>query len=350
MNRKYARAAALTVILAGLVLFSTPPVNAADEFYQGKTVRFVVGYAPGGGYDTYTRVIARHIHKYIPGNPTVIVENMEGAGSLLAANHVYAKGEPDGLTGAVFNGGMVLQQALGQKGIMFDARQFGWLGAPSKGTPACGVMAYTGIKNLDDLLKSPKEIKFGSTGAGATTDDLPKLMIGLLGAKINVVPGYKGSGPVRVAMQRREVDGICFTWESMRTTARAMLDAEGEYRLIPIALEGKVPDQEVKNVAQFTQVIKDREKLSIFKAWMGPYRFQRPIALPPKTPKDRLQTLRTAFKKTLEDKEFLAEAEKSKLEIDYVSGEEIDQYVDEVLSISSGAREKLQTLIGRAKK
>ncbi len=128
------------------------PDASAEDFYQGKTIRFIVGYAPGGGYDTYTRAIARHIGKHIPGNPSAVVDNMEGAGSLLAANYMFNKAEADGLTVGDFNSGMVTQQALGAKGIRFDARKFGWVGSPGKGWPTCMVMGFTGLKTLDDVL------------------------------------------------------------------------------------------------------------------------------------------------------------------------------------------------------
>ena len=130
----------------------------ASDFYKGKTIRFIVGYAPGGGYDTYTRAIARHIGKHIPGNPTAVVDNMEGAGSLLAANYMFNKAEPDGLTIGEFNSGMVTQQALGSKGIRFDARKFGWIGSPGKGWPTCMVMGFTGLRTLDDVLKSGESL------------------------------------------------------------------------------------------------------------------------------------------------------------------------------------------------
>ncbi|HYA29560.1 MAG TPA: hypothetical protein VEI95_12140, partial [Acidobacteriota bacterium] len=141
---------AATFVSLAIISHAVLPNARAEDFYKGKTIRFIVGYAPGGGYDTYTRAIARHIGKFIPGNPTAVVENMEGAGSLLAANYMFNKAEPDGLTVGDFNSGMVTQQALDAKGIRFDARKFGWIGAPGKGWPTCMVMGFTGLKTLDD--------------------------------------------------------------------------------------------------------------------------------------------------------------------------------------------------------
>jgi tripartite-type tricarboxylate transporter receptor subunit TctC len=336
------------IVALGLVFIGTSPTaTSAEDFYKGKTIRLIVGYAPGGGYDTYARAIARHMGKHIPGNPATVVENMDGASSLLSANFLYNKGQPDGLTVGSWNANLTTQQALGGRGIRFDARKFGWIGAPSKGLNACAIMGFTGLKNLADILASKKEIKLGGTRPGAGTDDFPKLMNVLAGTRFNVISGYTGTAPIRVALQRREIEGACWTWDSMRVTARPMLDASGDEKLIPFIIHGKSPDPEVKDLPQFSDIVKGKENLAAFRAYVRPYEFQRPLTLPPKTPKDRLSTLRKAFKETMEDREFLAEAEKSKLLIEYTSGEEIEKYVEEILSIPGGAKEKLQFLTAR---
>jgi hypothetical protein len=167
----------------------------------------------------------------------------------------------------------------------------------------------------------------------------------LLGTKIKVIAGYKGTSATRLAMQKREADGICSGWESMRVTARSMLDAQGDEKLIPFIIHGKLEDPEVKDLPQFTKVIKGEENLKAFKTWANQYDFQRPLVVPPKTPKERLQTLRTALQKTLTDREFLAEAKSSKMLIDNVTGEEVEQTVDEILSISPPIKKKLQFLV-----
>ena len=318
---------------------------AADEFYQGKTIRFIVGYAPGGGYDTYTRAVTRYIGRHIPGNPSVVVENMEGAGSLLAANYMFNKAEPDGLTVGNFNSGMVTQQALDARGVRFDARKFGWVGAPGKGWPACMVMGFTGLRTLDDVMKSGDKLKFGGTRAGASSDDLPKLMNALMGTNLRVISGYKGTGPIRVALQSREINALCSGWESMRVTARALLDAQGDDKLIPFVFHGRVEDPEVKDLPQYTKVIKGEENLAAFKAWVNQYEFQRPLMVPPKTPKDRLLVLRSALQKTVTDPQFLADAGKSKLVIENVTGEDVEASVKEILSISPIVKKKLAVLL-----
>ena len=330
----------------GVAVTATFPMTLrADDFYKGKTIRFIVGYAPGGGYDTYTRALARHIGKFIPGNPAAVVENMEGAGSLLAANYMFNKADADGLTVGNFNSGMVTQQALGSRGVRFDARKFGWIGSPVKGFPACMVMGFTGLRTLEDVMKESARLKFAGTRAGASGVDLPNLMNELLGTKIKVIAGYKGTSATRLAMQKREADGICSGWESMRVTARSMLDAQGDEKLLPFIIHGKLEDAEVRDLPQFTKVIKGEENLKAFKTWANQYDFQRPLVVPPKTPKERLQTLRTALQKTLTDSEFLAEAKNSKMLIDNVTGEEVERTVEEILSISPEIRKKLQFLV-----
>lgn len=344
------RKAMLSAAVASGLLFSTSNgFAAASEFYKGKTITFLVGYRAGGGYDTFTRAVARHIGRHIPGNPTAAVENRGGAGSLIAANVIYNNTKADGLTAGVFGSGLVTQQALNARGIRFDAQKFNWLGSMSEGTPVCGMMAFTGLKNWEDVRNSKKPLKMGSTGSGSTTDDLPKLMNGFMGTNFEVISGFKGTSAVRLAMRRQELDGACWTWESMRATARSLLDAKGDERLIPFIIEGDYEDAEVQNLPQFTEVVKDKEDLAAFKAWLNPYEFFRPVVLPPNTPNERVEILSAALRETMKDPKFLADAKKSKLDVSYTSGERIETLVDEVLGISADARKKLNELIGSPK-
>jgi tripartite-type tricarboxylate transporter receptor subunit TctC len=344
------RPSLLLVIVLGLVYPAIGPQRStADEFYKGKTIRFVVGFAPGGGYDLSARIVGRHIGKHIPGNPTIVVENMTGAGSLIAANYTANSAKPDGLFVGIWNSAYVLRQALGDKAVRFDSRKLGWIGAPTKGTPFCAIMAHTGLKTLKDVVSANREIKMGSTGPGSTYDDLPQILNRTIGTKFNVISGYEGTGPILVAMRRKEIEGGCWTWESARTTARAVLDAKGEDKLIPFLIHSREPDLEVKDLPLVSEVIKGEDKLSAYRTWAGTYEFQRPFSVPPGTPKERLQILRKAFADTMKDPEFIAEAEKSKLETTYVSGEEIEKYVSQVLSITPKAKELLSFLMVKPK-
>ena len=176
-----------------MLLVVVPRPTSADDYYKGKTIRFVVGSAAGGGYDTYTRMIARHMSRYIPGNPAAVVENMEGAGGLVAANFIYKRATPDGLTLAVFNNSNIVQKALGDPRINIDFQKLGWIGAPSVGAPMCMIMGFTGLKTLDDVLKSPKPLKMGANRAGTTGYDLPMILNQTLGTRFDVISGYTGT-------------------------------------------------------------------------------------------------------------------------------------------------------------
>lgn len=327
-----------------------PLGGAAADFYEGKTLRLVVGSAAGGGYDAYTRMIARHISRYIPGNPATVVENMEGAGGLIAANFIYKRAAPDGLTVAVFNNSNIVQKALGDPRININFRKLGWVGAPSVGAPMCMIMGFTGLKTLDDVLKSNKPLKMGANRAGTTGYDLPLILNQALGTKFDVISGYTGTAKIRVALQSRELDGFCSNWESMRVTARALLDAEGEKKLIPFVINEKWADKEVKDLPLFKDVIKDPKKFAVYKAWADQMDFQRPLALPPNTPKDRLVILRKALADVMQDKALLEEAKKTKLEITYVSGERTEKLVDEILNMPSEAKKSLTFLVRSGKK
>ncbi|HXV78505.1 MAG TPA: tripartite tricarboxylate transporter substrate-binding protein [Candidatus Binatia bacterium] len=334
----------MVALIACLVLNVCATVSAED-FYKGKTVRFIVGSEPGGGYDTYTRMIARHISEHIPGKPSTVVENMPGAGGLVAANFLYKRAEPDGLTVVVFNNSNIVQKALGDPRINIDFAKLGWVGAPSVGVPMCMIMGFTGMKTLDDVLKSTKPIKMGANRAGTTGYDLPLILNQSLGTKFEVISGYTGTSKVRVALQSRELDGHCSNWESMRVTARALLDAKGENKLIPFVIHEKWEDPEVKNLPLFKDVIKDPKKYAVYKSWADQMDFQRPLAVPPGTPKDRLAILRKGLADTLKDPELLAEADKSKLVITYVSGEKTQALVKEILSMPEEAKESLAFLV-----
>ncbi len=347
MNKKFLCLVKLAIGLTFVVGASATALG--EEFYKGKTILFIVGPPPGGGYDTYTRAFARHISKYIPGNPTPIVQNMPGDGQLIAAHYIYKRAKPDGLTVWVWNSAHVLRQALGDKSVKLRADKFGWIGAPSKGSLTCAIMGFTGLKTLKGVLNSKKPIKMGGTPTPGATRDLPRILNLTLGTKFRVIPGYRGTRVVSFAMQRREVDGACWTWESIRATGRSMLDAKGDDKLIPFVTHGDSQDPEVKDLPRLNKIVKGKN-LAIVKAWLQQFNFQRPLMLPPGTPKERLSILRKAFKATLKDPKFLAQAKKSKLVIDYVSGEEIEKFVDQILAISPRTKKSLQFLVIKKKK
>jgi tripartite-type tricarboxylate transporter receptor subunit TctC len=333
----------MPLAILSLLPFAITPANGQD-FYQYKVIRFIVGQAAGGGYDTYTRTIARHLIKHIPGNPAVTVENMTGAGSLVTANYLYNNTKPDGLTIANWNSALVLNQALGDPNVKFDARRFGWIGAPTKSVPVCLIMGFTGLKSFDEIIKSGKTIKMGGTGPGSHSIDMPLMLNRMTGAKFNVVSGYQGTAQIRLAMQRREVEGLCTNWDSVLATQRDLLDAKGDEGMIPFIIHARVPEPESKSAVLVSEVIKDANALHTYRVYMAQMEYSRPLTTSPGVAQARLEILRRAFKATLADAEFLAQATKMKLDISYVSGEESEKLVNEVLSIPPKVKENLSYL------
>ncbi|HEX9662134.1 MAG TPA: hypothetical protein VGB27_07595 [Candidatus Binatia bacterium] len=331
----------LALALASL----TSAAIAQAPYYAGKTIRFVVGVAAGGGYDTYARAVARHISNHIPGKPATVVENMTGAGGLVAANYLYKQAKPDGLTIAMFNNSLVLQKGLGDPRIGIDFRKLGWIGAPSVGAPMCMVMGFTGLKTLDDVLKNKKPLKVGATRAGSAGYDLPLILNKTMGTNFEVVSGYTGTATTRVALQSRELQAFCSQWESMRVTARAMLDAPGDDKLIPFIISERWEDPEVKDLPLFKDVIKDPKKYAIYRGWASQMDFQRPFSVSPGTPKERIAILRKGLANALKDPALLKEANKSKLVITSVSGEKTQKLVDEILSMPADVKESLSFLV-----
>jgi len=260
----------------------------------------------------------------------------------VAANYLYNNAKPDGLTIANWNSAFVLNQALGDPNIKFDALKFGWIGAPSKGIPVFVIMGFAGVKNFQEA--QGKGLRVGGTARGSHSIDLPLMLNKMAGTQFNVVSGYQGTAQVRLAMQRREVDGDFTNWESVVATRREMLDARGDERLLPLLIHARLSDPEVKDIPLFTDVLGNELNVATYKAYMAQMEYQRPLTVAPGTPRDRLEILRRAFRATLADPEFQAQAKKSKLDITYVSGQEAEKFAGEVLGISPKVRENLQFL------
>src|SRR5213593_4075998 len=233
------------VVAVAVVLVCRAPLFAQESFYKGKTIRVIVGASAGGGYDTYSRTIARHMGKHIAGNPTFVVENMPGAGFLISANYMYKVAKPDGLTIGHFIGGLVLQQLLGKEGIEFDARKLEYIGVPAQDNYAIGISKATGITSMEQWLASKTVIKLGGVGVGSATDDIPKVLKEAIGLPTQIVSGYKGTADVRLAFASGEVQGVCNAWESFKSTWRKELDS-GE--LIVVVLTTAKPHPELPKV------------------------------------------------------------------------------------------------------
>jgi tripartite-type tricarboxylate transporter receptor subunit TctC len=333
----------LTILLCVGLIGVPERALGQDQFYQGKVLRIIVGFAPGGGYDTYTRLVGRHLGKHIPGNPSVVVENMAGANSLICANHIYRVAKPDGLTMANFIGGLFLQQLLAKPGIEFDARKFEYVGAPSHDDFVVGVSRATGITSLEQWLASKTVVKFGGASFGAGTDDFPVLLRAIIGLPIQMVTGYKGTSEMRLAFSSGEIGGISNSWQSTRSTWRNELES-GELQLIFQA--GLKSHPELTKYPVVGDYIKSDEDKKLLRALVQVHSASvRPYVVPPNTPKNRVQLLRSAFAETLKDNALLAEARKGNIEINAVSGEELTKSVQDVLQLESGLVARLKEIL-----
>jgi tripartite-type tricarboxylate transporter receptor subunit TctC len=337
-------ALALLTTAIGLVLAGSGSLEA-QSFFAGKTIRIVVGLAPGGGFDTYARLVARHLGKHIPGNPTVIVENMTGAGGLISANHLYRVAKPDGLSLAHVPGTLLLGQILGQPGVEFDARKFEYIGATVKEEVVCATTKASGIASVDQLMAAKTPVKIGAVAPGAPTDNTPRILKAALGLPIQVVTGYKGTAEIRLAAESGEVAGACWAWESMRATWRKSLDA-GE--AIPILQVTAKPLPDLSRVPLAISLAKTDEARRLIQVGIQDgSAYSRPFMAPPGTPKERVQILRRAFQETLSDKALLAEAEKAKLTLDPVSGEELEKLIADLFTLDASFVEKLKAVLYR---
>lgn len=327
MKRLICQLAVLAVLLASAA------AHGQDAFYRGKTVRIIVGASAGGGYDTYSRTIARHMGKYIPGNPTLVVDNMPGAGFLISANYMYKVAKPDGLTIGHFIGGLFLQQLLGKSGVEFDARKFEYIGVPGQDNYVLGVAKSTGITSVEQLLATKSPLKLGGVGAGSATDDIPKVLAATMGFPFQIVSGYKGTADVRLAFNSGEVQGICNSWESLKATWSKEL-ASGDIVVILQTTGKSHPD--LPRIPLAINYAKTDEAQKFVKAIVhsvGPT--ARPYVLPPATPQDRVQILRKAFMDTMKDTDFLADAAKARLDINPLDGAELDKNVKAVFNLDA---------------
>lgn len=338
------RTARMTLFIAFLLLGGAQtPLFAQTSFYEGKTVRVIVGLAPGGGYDVYARTMARHLGKHIPGHPSIVVENMTGAGSIISANHLYKIAKPDGLTIGHFLGGIFLQQLLGKPGIEFDALKFKHIGVPAQDNFIIGVHKSTGITDVNAWIASKQIVKFGGIGAGAGSDDIPKILAATIGLPAQVVSGYKGTAETRLAFNNGEVHATSNAWESTKSTWRNELDS-GLLKVVLLAT--LKPHPELPNTPVAYNLAKtDEAKKLLATVLRANSPTVRPFVAPPGTPDDRVRILRKAYMDTMKDPEFLTEAKKARLDIEPADGAELEQNVQEIFKLEPTLIAKLKEIL-----
>jgi tripartite-type tricarboxylate transporter receptor subunit TctC len=312
---------------AALLLLVEPAgAQGAADFYKGRNVDLYIGYSGGGGYDVYARLLARHIGRHIPGNPTIVPKNMPGAGSLLLANWLYNVGPKDGTAFGLIGRGTGFDPLLGSTKAQFDAVKFNWLGSMNDEVSVCVAWHTAGIATLDEAKQ--KVLTVGGTGPAADTDQFPKVLNAVLGTRFKVVTGYPGGNDVDLAMERGEVAGRCgWSWSSVVATHQHWIDQKKIVILVQLSLS-RHPD--LPDVPLVMDLARDEEAKQAFRLVFSRQPMGRPFLAPPGIPAERAAALRQAFTATLKDKEFLAEAARLKLEINPVSGEDVQRIVAEV--------------------
>jgi tripartite-type tricarboxylate transporter receptor subunit TctC len=324
--------------------------KAIADFYRGKTVRIIVGFSAGGGYDAYSRLIGRHLHKHIPGNPNVLVDNMAGAGSILAANHINNVAPKDGTVIGNISGQIILEQLFANPAVQYDMTKFRTLGVPIGETYLLVVTRKPGVTRFEELLgPKGKQVVMGGI-PGSTVEQAPIIMRDALGVNFKVVSGYKGTADIRLAIDSGEVEGLFNSWTSMKITSFDKIKS-GEWLVLAQIGEEPIPDlPNSKNIPTIPMVAKTAEQRQLLRFGIAaPNQFRKIYVLPPGTPPERVSALETAFTKTFADKEFLAEADKGRLEIDPVSAQQAHELITELIGMSPTVKAQLQKML-RAQK
>jgi tripartite-type tricarboxylate transporter receptor subunit TctC len=334
----------LAIAFYGFAAAAVHAAPAGNDFYKGKVVRIIVGFSAGGGFDTFARTLSRYMGKYLPGNPSIVVENMTGAGSLISANHIYRVAKPDGLTIGAFNGNQILGQLIGAQGINFDARKMEWMGAPGYNHDLCVLSQKMGIASGEQWLAVKTPLKLGGSAPGTPTDDGPKILKEAIGLPMRLITGYKGTADIRVAVESGEVDGICgFSWSSVRSTWRKAIESG---QVIVVMQNAPKAHADLPKVPLAINFAKTPEARQLIEAGIHqPSAMTYGYSLPPGTPKERMQILRSAFLQAVKDSDFLNDAGKANLEIAPASGEEIEQSIQNLFKTPPAVVAKLREVL-----
>ena len=323
----------------GLAMLASAGAQAAEpgsDFFAGKQITMIVPSGVGGGYDLYGRFLARFIGRHIPGNPTVVVKNMPAAGGIGAANHLYSIAAPDGLTMGVFQNTVTLNQLGRMSGVKFDVRKLGWIGNMSIASTICALSGTAKGLTAKDLFRT--EVTVGASGGSAAM--IPTLLNSLAGTHFNVVRGYVSTSNVTLAMEKGEVDGLCgWSWDGARVNARDMLSRGIATVALDIAIQPQ-PELKAAGVPFLMDLLPEGESKEVLKIILSTQVYNRPVAVPPGVPADRLHLLRAAFADTLKDPEVQAEADKLGLDLAYLSPVRILELINGALEAPARVQER----------
>lgn len=328
-----------------LASVTAAPLQAqpVEEFYKGKTIELFIGYTPGGGYDAYGRLVARHLGKYVPGNPSVLPRNMPGGGSRNAAAYIFSVAAKNGLALGLVDQSLVLQQALADPTITFDFRKVNFIGNAASDNNMVALWHTKGIKTVEDAKRIESVI--GSTGPN-TTFLIPQTMNVVLGTKFKIVPGYPGANEMNLAQERGEIDGQgSKPWGSWKSTKG---DWVRDGKVVFIAQVGLTKAPDLPNVPLLVDMATNKEDRELLKLLSAPSTVGRPFFTSPEVPQDRVKALRAAFDKAMKDAELIAEAKKQTLDLNPSSGEELEKVVLDILATPKAIADRLAQIIKSA--
>ena len=327
-------------LTAALLIGGMPGASAQAPNLAGKTVSMVIGFGPGGGYDLWARVVARHIGKHLPGNPTVVPQNMPGAGSFTAAAHIYGAAPKDGTVIGIIARDAALGPLTGQEGARFDATKITWLGTPTTETNVCIAYRTAKVKKAEDLLTT--ELIVGDTGPGTGTHAYPKALNALLGLKFKLIGGYPSSSDVFLAMERGEVEGICESLDSVSGKRPDWI----EKKTVTLLFQGGAEvNQELKDVPSILTMAKDADTKKAIEFLYAGQGIGRPFVAPPDLPPAVLKMLRDAFDATMKDPEFIAETKQRKLDLDPEDGPHLEALIKKIYATPKPIVDKIGELI-----
>ncbi len=331
----------LACVAAAMLCLAAPAArsDAVSDFYRGRTVTVLVGVSVGGEYDILTRLMARHIGRHIPGSPTVIAQNMLGAGGMTMANWMATQGARDGTFLGVIQNGLPTQQAIGARGVQYDMRRFNWIGSISATVETLALWKSSGITKAGEMLT--KETVIGTVGKSNVSYGFPAMFKELYGAKISIVSGYPGGNDINLAMERGEVHGRNNTWSSWKATKPAWL-ASGDLRIV--AYEGP-PQADLPGVPTLQQLLKTEDDRAIVRLVAAGAQLGRPLATSPDVPAERVAALRDAFDAMMLDPEFLKDAAALNFDVAPVRGLAMQKIVADVLATPENLRERARPII-----
>lgn len=337
-------------VLVICMMWATSAVYAGAPYYEGKTISIIPGTKAGDVYDLYARLLAQHLPKYIPGRPNIIVQNMPGAASLIAANHVYRVAKPDGLTiGAIYSA-LYFDQLVGRPEVQYDYSKFEWLGSPVTSNHLLYMRADTPYKTIDDVIKHPQPPKCGATGTSSTAYWVPKLLDEVINTKFEVVLGYQAGQDIDLAVERGEV--VCRAFTLTAFFAREPFHTWRKKNFVRVLMQtGTRRDKRLPDTPTIYELM-DQYKSSnadrsVAKLTLASSVFGRPYVLAPGTPKELVKILQEAFEKTVKDEAFNADAIRQKLEVDPSSADELEKLAHEVMSQPPDVVKRMRALLGQ---